>query len=231
MNRFVLISLILLCQVLTVSAQKTKSTVHFKSIRIENGDTIVEEKNMESDDPNFNFSDSISGGGFTFRSGMINPNDMIKGFGISPFQGFPTMPQFENPFFNDSLINQFFQNPIMDTAFFNQNFPNQQNFIPDNSFPQLETFENNQDYNLSDFKVAILPESNLMNVTFQLSPDKSSVLKVLDENGQEVFSENYEKSDAFYVKQINISDFKKGEYSIVLKQGGKEKTSKVIIDK
>lgn len=232
MRKLMFISFILFCQSILVSAQTTKSSFHYKSIRIENGDTIVDEKNVESDDPNFNFSDSLMDGAFSFKSGVgMNPNDMLQGFGIDPFQGFPIIPQFENPFFDDSLMNLFFQNPMIDTAFFNYNFPNQQNFSPKNSFPQIESFENRQDNNLMDFKVAILPESNLMNVTFQLSPDKPSELKVLDENAKEVFSEKYEKSDAFYVKQISFSDFNNGVYFIILKQGENEKSSKVIIDK
>lgn len=202
-------------------SQNSKSSFHFKSIRIENGDTIVEEKNVESDDPNFNFSDSLIGGGFSIQSGKgISPDYMFPDFGINPMQ------PFQSPFFNDTIFNSFFHQPMMDSALLRQHFPelNIENFetphtiIPENNLQQ-------------DILVDFVEGTDLMNISFELSLEFETNLKIINEQNEVIFEENFDKSSAYFVKQIDISNFLEGEYTILINRGDLQKSNRIRIGK
>lgn len=233
MHRLFFFFIIFFCLNINVFAQNSKSSFHFKSIRIENGDTIVEEKNFDSDDPNFNFSDSLSGTGFSFKSriGTSPQTNPFEDFGVDPFKGFPDFPQFENPFLNDSLMNQFFKYQLYDTSLFNYDYPYNKSQIPEIKFPPYDLETGDRDLTFADFKVAIIPETNLMNITFKLSEKEETKIELLDEDSTVIFSEKFEKEDGFYVKQLNLSSFQKGKYEVVLSQGNKKKNTSIFIDK
>lgn len=227
MKKLGFIVAILLFQIVAVNAQQnnTRQRMSFKSIVIQNGDTIVTEKNFDSDDPNANLSDSIpfGNGSFQFSFGDGFSNDFFGNY--DPLS---SNPFFQSPFMNDSLLNQFFGKSFqMDTTVFNRTKPFETPEFYDNLVPYTG---NSGSYNLSDFKVAILPESNIMNVTFKQSPVEITELVITDSKGKGLYTEQFEKSDGYYVRQIELSKLGKGKFTITLKQGAKEQTKSVTVN-
>ena len=231
MKRSALILVIIICFFVNsaVLSQNAKQRMSYKSITIQNGDTIVTEKNIDSDDPNANLSDSIpfGNGSIQFHFGDGNSDDFFKEF--NGFE-FPNSPFSSTPFLNDSLLNQFFsQHFALDSNF---NFRQQPFLNPPPSDYNNRTFQNfnKNEYNLSEFKVAIVPEINKLNITFKLSPSSISIVNVINEKGESVLKEQLEKSDGYYVHQIDLSQLPKGKYTITLNQGEKSESTNVLIN-
>ena len=219
---------ILLFQIALVYGQQnnTRQRMSFKSIVIQNGDTIITEKNFDSDDPNANLTDSIpfENGTFQFSFGNINPNDFFGNsnpFGLDQY--------FQSPFFNDSLMLHFFKDKsfIIDTSFHREFIPNTTPSTSDNLVPYTAKEPN---YNMSDFNVAITPEDNIMNITFRQSTTDITEISITNSAGKGLYSEQFEKSDGYYVRQIELNKLGKGKFTILLKQGINEQKKTVIIE-
>lgn len=211
---------ILLFHVAIASAQQqnTKQRMTFKSITIQNGDTVVTEKNIESDDPNANLSDSISmgNGAFRFRFGPGDSDDFFKEFG----GGFPTNPFLNDPLISDSLINQlFFGHLNGDSTLFSRK----------RNFSQPYEMDAEDRYRLSDFKVAVLPEINRISITFKCSPVVKSELSILSEKGKTIYQESLEQSEGYYVKQLDLGIFENGKYEVILLQGKNRQSTAIVL--
>jgi hypothetical protein len=200
----------------------------YKSITIQNGDTIITEKNLDSDDPKANLSDSIpfGNGSIQFHFGDGNSDDFFMNF--DNFQ-FPNAPFSNNPFLSDSLFNQFFSPHFMIDSNYNYQHPF---FTPPQSDYNRRSIQNlnHNNYNLSEFKVAVLPEINKLNITFRLSPTTNSEINVINDKGESVLKEQLERSDGYYVHQIDLSQLQKGKYTITLNQGERRESTKVIVN-
>jgi hypothetical protein len=224
----ILVATICLFANISVQSQNTKQRMSFKSITIQNGDTIITEKNLDSDDPNANLSDSIpfGNGSIQFHFGDGNSDDFFMDF--DNFQ-FPNAPFSNNPFLSDSLFNQFFSPHFMIDSNFNDQYPF---FVAPPSDNNSQAFQNlnKNNYNLSEFKVAVLPEINKLNITFKLSPSTTSVINIVNEKGESVLMEQLEKSDGYYVHQIDLYQLQKGKYTITLNQGVKRESTNVFIN-
>ncbi len=212
---------ILLFQIAVVEAQQnnTRQRMSFKSIVIQNGDTIVTEKNFDSDDPNANLNDSIpfGNGSFQFSFGDINPDNFFGN--RDPFA--------LNPFFNDSLLSLFFNNPFIKDTTINRSWNSIDS--PESSDNLVPYVNKESNYNMSDFKVAIIAESNIMNITFKQSPTEISEISITNNSGKGIYTEQFEKSDGYYVRQIELDKLGKGKFTILLKQGSKVQTQMVTI--
>jgi hypothetical protein len=233
MKKIVLSVLLCFCFSAMIYAQtpNSKQRMTFKSIVIQNGDTVVTEKNIESDDPNAQLSDSIpmQNGMFRFSFGDKNADQFFNDFGN--FND-PLSSVFQNPFMSDSLLNRlinphytldsngFFQNP----GFRNPSFEQNQG-MPHQNFNKDEEEANK----VSSFKVAILPEINKINITFKLSPQFPSMISVEDKQGRPAFAEQVEASEGYFVRQIDLEKLKAGKYTVKLVQGGKIETENILI--
>lgn len=233
MKKIVLSMFFCVCLSVMLSAQTQggKQRMTFKSIVIQNGDTTVTEKNIESDDPNAQLSDSIpmQNGMFRFSFGDKGADSFFNDFGN--FND-PLSSMFQNPFMNDSLLsrlinphysldsNGFFQHP----GFGNLSTGSDRG-ISSQNFNKAEE----EAKNLSTFKVAILPEINKINITFKLSPQFPSMISVEDQQGRPSFSEQVEASEGYFVRQIDLGKMKAGKYTVKLIQGGKIETENIVI--
>ena len=219
MKRTILVVIVFFCTLHNSFSQNSKSSYHFKSIRIENGDTIVEEKNVESDDPNFSFTDSLLNGGFSIHSGKnISPGQMFPDFGMN------SMQPFQSPIFNDSIFNSFFHQPIQDSVLIKQYFPDFR--FEEYETPQTTIPENNMQ---NDINFYFVQGTDLLNISFMLSPDKETILKILNQQNEVVFEEQFDKSSAYFVKQIDVKNFNDGKYTIMLHQGDLQRSKSITI--
>ncbi len=207
--------------------QSGKQRMTFKSIVIQNGDTTVTEKNIESDDPNAQLSDSIpmQNGMFKFSFGDIDADRFFNDFGN--FND-PLSSIFQNPFMNDSLLNRFMlpQFPQDSNLFFHNPAIEQKQGIRRQNFNK----EEEDAHRVSAFKVAVLPEINKVSITFKLSPLFPSIISVENQKGEAAFSEQIEPTEGYFVRQIDLGQLKKGKYIVKLIQGGKTETESLIIN-
>ena len=206
--------------------QNGKQRMTFKSIVIQSGDTVVTEKNIESDDPNAQLSDSIpmQNGMFKFSFGDKNADQFFNDFGN--FND-PLSSVFQNPFMNDSLLNRFMspQFPQDSNIFFHNPAIEQKQGVSRQNFNK----EEEDAHRVSAFKVAILPEINKINITFKLSPQFPSRIRVEDKQGKPAFAEQVETSEGYFVRQIDLGQLKAGKYTVKLIQGEKVETENIVI--
>lgn len=211
-------------------AQQTssKQRMTFKSIVIQNGDTLVTEKNIESDDPNARLSDSIfsQNGMFKFDFGGRDTDNFSDPFSSSWLD-------FDHLFQADSVFNNMFLNGfildsnIMSPNSFFSNIPNSNNLktTSDSVNRPLQTANNE-----SKIDIRVLPDIKKMNITFKLSNANISLLSVENEQNKIMFSEQVEPGQGYYVQQIDFSDFSKGVYLIKLVQGTSVITKSITLD-
>lgn len=216
---------------LSAQTQGGKQRMTFKSIVIQNGDTTVTEKNIESDDPNAQLSDSIpmENGMFRFSFGDKGADSFFNDFGN--FND-PLSSMFQNPFMNDTLLSRMI-NPhytLDSNGFFQHPGFGNLSVGPDRGISSQNFNKTEEEAkNVSAFKVAVLPEINKINITFKLSPQFPSMISVEDSKGKPSFSEQVEASEGYFVRQIDLGTLKAGKYTVKLLQGGKIETESIVI--
>lgn len=210
----------------------SKQRMTFKSMVIQNGDTLITEKNIESDDPNARLSDSIfsQNGMFKFDFGGQDTDSFFQNFSDS-FSS-PSF-DFDHFFQADSLFNKMFLNGfILDTNLmspnpFFLNLPNSNNLktSSDSVNRPLEAINIE-----STIDIRVLPDVKKMNIMFNLSNSNISLLSVENEQNKTMFSEQIEPAQGYYVRQIDFSEFSKGVYVIKLVQGTSIITKSITLD-
>jgi hypothetical protein len=82
---------------------------------------------------------------------------------------------------------------------------------------------------VDNLKFSPNPNDGKFDLSFNLDKKKPVIIKVIDLQGKEVYTETISNFDGQYFKSIDISDNKKGVYILGIKQGNKLKSSKMII--
>jgi len=210
----------------------SKQRMTFKSMVIQNGDTLITEKNIESDDPNARLSDSIfsQNGMFKFDFGGRDTDSFFQNFSDS-FSS--PMFDFDHFFQADSLFNKMFLNDyILDTNLMNPNpfflnLPNPNNLKMSSQSPNRSLEVANIE---STIDIRVLHDVKKMNIMFNLSNSNISLLSVENEQSKTMYSEQIEPAQGYYVRQIDFSEFSKGVYVIKLVQGTSIITKSIILD-
>ncbi len=74
------------------------------------------------------------------------------------------------------------------------------------------------------------PTSGKFKLDFALKSEKDVKIKILDAAGKEVYSEELKDFSGNYSKEIDISGNKKGVYFIIINQGDKYKSKKIVLE-
>jgi len=84
---------------------------------------------------------------------------------------------------------------------------------------------------LSNMLVLMVPgkTNKLINVSYDSFVKSSGIMIVINEFGEEIFSKKLKVIDGYNRLLLNISDFEKGRYSIIVKDGFGNKTSRPLV--
>lgn len=74
------------------------------------------------------------------------------------------------------------------------------------------------------------PTSGKFKLDFSLESEQDVKIKILDAAGKEVYIEDLKDFSGWYSKEIDISGNKKGVYFIVINQGDKYKSKKIVLE-
>jgi hypothetical protein len=74
------------------------------------------------------------------------------------------------------------------------------------------------------------PTSGKFKLDFALESEKDVKIKILDAAGKEIYSEELKDFSGNYSKEIDISGNKKGVYFIIINQGDKYKSKKIVLE-
>lgn len=74
------------------------------------------------------------------------------------------------------------------------------------------------------------PTSGKFKLDFSLESEQDLKIKILDAAGKEVYNEELKDFSGWYSKEIDISGNKKGVYFIIINQGDKYKSKKIVLE-
>ncbi len=74
------------------------------------------------------------------------------------------------------------------------------------------------------------PTSGKFKLDFSLESEQDVKIKILDAAGKEVYNEELKDFSGWYSKEIDISGNKKGVYFIIINQGDKYKSKKIVLE-
>lgn len=89
-------------------------------------------------------------------------------------------------------------------------------------------FSGQSDLAMERFSVGPNPNDGTFNLTFELPTEGKTQLRVLDLNGEEIYTENLGMFRGVYDKDFDISNFAKGVYFLQISQGDRAFTKKVV---
>lgn len=233
--------------VISASAQ-SKSTITIKSMTIQNGDTIVKERTYHNDgnamiydslfDDNSRFlyfnNDYHLDTNFNERFSEAfghEMEDFIKKF------NYPSGNLFDKEFdfFDHSLsynIDSLFSIDSMFTDSFNNNFTddNNKNESPfaEQWFPYNINCENlisTLKPSIDNFSTEPDQSKGLLKVSFNLDPQKQTVICFNDSDNRTIYKEKLPKSKGLYTRLFDLSVYQPGIYFITVSQGKKQSKS------
>ncbi|MCC9166781.1 T9SS type A sorting domain-containing protein [Pontibacter harenae] len=73
------------------------------------------------------------------------------------------------------------------------------------------------------------PSSGRLNLEFALEDKGSATIRVLDGQGKEIFSDNLDRQEETYSREIDISQYGSGMYFLQIAQGKKYLTKKILV--
>jgi hypothetical protein len=82
---------------------------------------------------------------------------------------------------------------------------------------------------VEDLKFSPNPNDGRFDLSFELNKKKPVLIKIIDMQGKEVYTERVSDFNGKYFKNIDIIENKEGVYILGIKQGNKIKSSKMII--
>ena len=233
---------------------QSKSTITIKTIKIENGDTIVTERSYNSDGDNVIIDDSTFSPGnhfiffnndygldtnFTENFSEIFSHEMrdfLDNFNVSPFEMPENTFEFLNkkfsPDFDTAFSNQDFYKMLPDTSGFSKNFdipkpPKQvhnESIITDNII-----LPNKQP--VEEFLTEPSNEEGKVKISFLLDAKNATRLVIKDEAKKIIFKEKIHKSKGIYTRIFDFNVFPSGNYILELKQGNKQAASRIMVQR
>jgi len=241
---------VLLMTVISVSAQNN-ATIHFKTMTIHNGDTIVKEQNLPGDGSTF-ISDSLFDNNTHFLY-FNNDFNLDTNFNDNFSESFSNemkefLKQFSFPsgnMFGQGFDNFGFDLPIDMDSMFRKNFPS--NGLPgdsiNNNFVQPQTnfwypYSISCDNMVSVFGPVLdnySTEPDLMNgtlkVSFSLDALKPTLIRISNSKNKTVYKEKLRKSSGLYTRLFDLSVYEPGKYFLTITQGKKQNKSILTFSK
>lgn len=89
-------------------------------------------------------------------------------------------------------------------------------------------FQGQSNLEMARFAVGPNPNSGMFNLSFDIPTEGRTQLRVVDLNGQEIYTEDLGNFRGEYNKDFDISNFSKGVYFLEITQGDRAYTKKVI---
>lgn len=88
--------------------------------------------------------------------------------------------------------------------------------------------EDETELQLTNFKAYPNPTEGIFNIEFEAESKKTTLVKIYDKEGKEVYSEKIKKMTGMYSKEIDLSKENNGLYFVRIIQGNKSTTKKII---
>ena len=226
------------------SFSQTKSIITIKSMTIENGDTVVNEKTYTGDG-NLMIDDTLFNNQFHIGSmnsdmdldSIFNFSQHFRNLDLSQFfdnQDWPEMfnnlngnshDMFQfNPNIMDNMIKKFSDSLQQDenmNRFFNPKSFEDNNFGRNTNQSVVCTPVPTAKKEISNIEVIIEPNSPYLRVAFDLSKNSGSSIYIYDDQNKQISEETVRKGSGTYSRLYDSSNFPDDCCYLVVKQGKK----------